>query len=43
MQGLKVQVRREYGDFIQEMVSKFPHEEKGIKEFYKHCWNIFNR
>ncbi len=43
VQGLKVQVRRDYDDFIQEMVAKFPHEEAGIKAFYQHCWNIFNR
>eukprot|EP00798_Chlamydomonas_sp_ICE-L_P018623 gene18623-25138_t len=32
----------EFDDFINEMVSKFPHEEAGIKAFYKHCWNIFS-
>ena len=40
---MHVQVRRDYDDFISEMIGKFPHEEKGIREFYKHCWSIFSR
>ncbi|KAL2534518.1 Prolycopene isomerase [Abeliophyllum distichum] len=40
--GLSVLVHREYSDFVAELVSKFPHEEKGILEFYGVCWKIFN-
>ncbi|XP_009797222.1 prolycopene isomerase, chloroplastic isoform X1 [Nicotiana tabacum] len=39
---LSVRVHREYDDFIQELVSKFPHEKEGIIKFYSECWKIFN-
>ncbi|GAX80222.1 hypothetical protein CEUSTIGMA_g7660.t1 [Chlamydomonas eustigma] len=41
-QGLDVQVWRKYEDFIQEMITRFPHEESGIKGFYGECWTVFN-
>eukprot|EP00195_Chlamydomonas_chlamydogama_P009008 CAMPEP_0202903422 /NCGR_PEP_ID=MMETSP1392-20130828/24318_1 /ASSEMBLY_ACC=CAM_ASM_000868 /TAXON_ID=225041 /ORGANISM="Chlamydomonas chlamydogama, Strain SAG 11-48b" /LENGTH=700 /DNA_ID=CAMNT_0049590589 /DNA_START=75 /DNA_END=2177 /DNA_ORIENTATION=+ len=41
-QGLKVQVRRDFDDFVRELSSKFPHEADGIEQFYKHCWRIFS-
>ncbi|XP_058085296.1 prolycopene isomerase, chloroplastic [Magnolia sinica] len=39
---LSVRVHREYGDFIKELTSKFPHEKEGIQKFYSDCWKIFN-
>ncbi|MCD9644041.1 hypothetical protein HAX54_032013 [Datura stramonium] len=39
---LSVRVHREYDDFIEELVSKFPHEKEGIIKFYGECWKIFN-
>ena len=40
--GLEVKVWRKYEEFIDELVSKFPHEEAGIKKFYGDCWKVFN-
>ncbi|KAL6654830.1 hypothetical protein ACP70R_008295 [Stipagrostis hirtigluma subsp. patula] len=40
--NLSVLVHREYDDFIRELISKFPHEEEGIRKFYGTCWKIFN-
>ncbi|VAH13770.1 unnamed protein product [Triticum turgidum subsp. durum] len=40
--ALSVLVHREYNDFIEELVSKFPHEKEGILKFYGICWKIFN-
>nr|QPZ56422.1 prolycopene isomerase 1 [Curcuma alismatifolia] len=39
---LSVRVHREYNDFIEELISKFPHEKEGINHFYNECWKIFN-
>ncbi|XP_020095888.1 prolycopene isomerase 1, chloroplastic isoform X2 [Ananas comosus] len=40
--GLSVRVYREYSEFIAELISKFPHEKKGILKFYGECWKVFN-
>ncbi|KAB2045244.1 hypothetical protein ES319_D01G147000v1 [Gossypium barbadense] len=40
--NLSVQVHREYSEFINELMSKFPHEKEGILKFYGECWKIFN-
>lgn len=40
--NLEVKVWRDYEEFVKELVSKFPHEEKGIKTFYNECWRVFN-
>ncbi|KAG8503360.1 hypothetical protein CXB51_001340 [Gossypium anomalum] len=40
--NLSVQVHREYSEFINELISKFPHEKEGILKFYGECWKIFN-
>ncbi|KAI5017254.1 hypothetical protein ZWY2020_037632 [Hordeum vulgare] len=40
--ALSVLVHREYDDFIEELVRKFPHEKEGILKFYGTCWKIFN-
>jgi prolycopene isomerase len=37
---LSVLVHREYGDFIRELISKFPHEKEGILKFYGTCWKV---
>ncbi|XP_066337089.1 prolycopene isomerase, chloroplastic-like [Miscanthus floridulus] len=39
---LSVLVHRKYEDFINELISKFPHEKEGILKFYDTCWKIFN-
>ncbi|KAE8713147.1 Prolycopene isomerase [Hibiscus syriacus] len=40
--NLLVRVHREYDEFIDELMSKFPHEKEGILKFYGECWKIFN-
>ncbi|KGG15012.1 MULTISPECIES: carotenoid isomerase [unclassified Prochlorococcus] len=41
-EGDDITVDRDYDQFISHLVSHFPHEEKGIKAFYKVCWQVFN-
>lgn len=41
-EGLDVKVWRDYDEFVAELVSKFPHEEAGIKKFYGECWRVFD-
>lgn len=41
-QGLEVKVHREYENFLQEIIQKFPHEKQGIRRFYDECWKVFN-
>jgi hypothetical protein len=38
--SLSVQVHREYDDFLRELISRFPHEEAGIRTFYAECWKV---
>jgi len=40
--GLEVEVARDYQRFIDHLSSKFPHEKRGIKQFYDECWGVFN-
>lgn len=40
--GLELKVHRQYEKFIQELIAYFPHEEKGIRQFYDECWKVFN-
>lgn len=40
--ALSVLVHREYNDFIEELVSKFPHEKEGILKFYGTCWKVLS-
>eukprot|EP00271_Cylindrocystis_brebissonii_P005043 TRINITY_DN16994_c0_g1_i1.p1 TRINITY_DN16994_c0_g1~~TRINITY_DN16994_c0_g1_i1.p1 ORF type:complete len:646 (-),score=98.20 TRINITY_DN16994_c0_g1_i1:751-2688(-) len=40
--GLSVKVHRGYDEFLAELVSRFPGEEKGIRRFYGECWTVFN-
>lgn len=40
--GLSVRVHRDYEAFIYELISIFPHEAAGIRNFYGKCWKVFN-
>jgi prolycopene isomerase len=40
--GLEVEVHKDYEKFIQELGDRFPHERKGIRQFYDTCWQVFN-
>jgi prolycopene isomerase len=40
--ALELKVHRDYEAFLQELITKFPHEAKGIRGFYDECWNVFN-
>ncbi len=40
--GLEVVVERDYENFLSNLISKFPHEENGIRKFYSVCWKVFN-
>jgi prolycopene isomerase len=41
-QNLDLKVHQNYEHFLQELISKFPHEAKGIRKFYGECWQVFN-
>ncbi|MEL7036833.1 MAG: carotenoid isomerase [Cyanobacteria bacterium J06592_8] len=41
-EDLEVKVHRDYQKFLQELIEKFPHEERGIRQFYDECWKVFN-
>ncbi len=40
--GLELKVHRSYENFLQELVTLFPHEKSGIRHFYDECWKVFN-
>ncbi|MBD1858549.1 MULTISPECIES: carotenoid isomerase [Leptolyngbya] len=40
--GLDLKVHKDYEKFLQELIAYFPHEEKGIRQFYDECWKVFN-
>lgn len=40
--GLDLKVHRDYENFLQELIAKFPHERQGIRQFYDECWKVFN-
>lgn len=40
--GLDIEVHRNYEKFLQELISRFPHEAQGIRQFYGKCWQVFN-
>jgi len=40
--GLDLKVHREYENFLQELIAKFPQEAEGIRRFYDECWAVFN-
>jgi prolycopene isomerase len=39
---LDIKVHQDYEQFLQGLFTKFPHESKGIRQFYDECWNVFN-
>jgi len=39
---IDLKVHRDYEQFLQELIAKFPHEAKGIRQFYDECWQVFN-
>ncbi|MGL5035397.1 MAG: carotenoid isomerase, partial [Microcystaceae cyanobacterium] len=41
-QQLEIKVHRDYEKFLQELITRFPQEEKGIRCFYDECWRVFN-
>ena len=40
--GLALKVHKDYEQFLQELIAHFPHEAKGIRQFYDECWKVFN-
>ena len=41
-EGLDLKVHRDYEKFLQELTERFPHERRGIRQFYDECWKVFN-
>ena len=41
-ENLDLKVHQDYEKFIAELSQRFPHEKKGIREFYDECWQVFN-
>ena len=39
---LDIKVHQDYEKFLQEIIAKFPHEAKGLRQFYDECWKVFN-
>lgn len=39
---LNIRVHRDYEAFLQELITRFPQEEQGIRKFYGECWDVFN-
>lgn len=40
--GLDIKVDRVYEKFLQNLITYFRHEEKGIRRFYDECFKVFN-
>ena len=40
--GVDIRVHQDYEKFLQEIISKFPQEAKGLRQFYDECWQVFN-
>ncbi|HIK56044.1 MAG TPA: carotene isomerase [Synechococcales cyanobacterium M55_K2018_004] len=40
--GFDLKVHRDYEKFLQALTATFPHEAKGIRQFYDECWAVFN-
>ncbi|WP_407900601.1 carotenoid isomerase [Scytonema sp. NUACC26] len=40
--GLDIKVDRVYEEFLLSLTKYFPHESKGIRQFYDECWKVFN-
>ncbi|MEQ9235998.1 carotenoid isomerase [Coleofasciculus sp. E2-BRE-01] len=41
-EGLDLKVHRDYEKFLHELTERFPHERRGIRQFYDECWKVFN-
>jgi prolycopene isomerase len=41
-EGLELKVHRQYEKFLHELTEHFPHEAKGIRQFYDECWKVFS-
>jgi prolycopene isomerase len=39
---LELKVHRDYEQFLQELIAKFPDEAAGLRQFYGECWKVFN-
>ncbi len=39
---LDIKVSRNYENFLQVLIAQFPHEAKGIRQFYGECWQVFH-
>jgi prolycopene isomerase len=40
--ALDLKVHRDYEQFLEALIAKFPREAKGIRQFYDECWQVFN-
>lgn len=40
--NLELKVHKDYKNFLEELIARFPHEENGIRKFYDECWKVFN-
>lgn len=40
--ALDLKVHRDYEQFLEALIAKFPHEAQGIRQFYDECWQVFN-
>jgi prolycopene isomerase len=41
-EDLDIKVHRDYEQFLQTLIQRFPHQAKGIRQFYDECWRVFN-
>ncbi|NEQ97447.1 MAG: carotene isomerase [Cyanothece sp. SIO2G6] len=41
-QDLTLKVHRDYENFLQELITRFPDEAVGIRQFYDQCWRVFD-
>jgi prolycopene isomerase len=39
--GLNIAVDRNYENFISKLTTIYPHEARGIRDFYDACWQVF--
>ncbi len=39
---LEIAVKKNYEEFIADLISHFPKEKEGIRRFYNVCWKVFN-
>ncbi|MGF1482102.1 MAG: carotenoid isomerase [Cyanophyceae cyanobacterium] len=39
---LELKVHQDYEKFLQELTTRFPHEQQGIRRFYDECWQVFH-